>query len=193
MGDVEQMIMQLAEQQVVEAAQVIEDALDDQIREMDKMDEDDLEALRERRLAALKKNFAQQKEWLAKGNGTYSELPDQKDFFDLAKNCDRLVCHFYRPTTWRCSLYDRALDRLAKKHLGTRFVKIDAEKSPFLVERLKIWMIPSVIIIVKGQAAHTICGFDEVGGDDFPLEALENVLRSHKGIIGDRSVAEDED
>lgn len=189
----EEAIQKQLEDHVVQAAQAIEDAIDDKIAQLDKMDEDDLEALRERRMAQLKKSVSQQKEWLALGNGTYSELGDQKEFFELVKGPDRLVAHFYRPTTWRCEIFDRHLSRLCKKHLGTRFIKVNAEKSPFLVDRLKIWMIPSLVLIVKGKAVHTICGFDEVGGDDFDVEALEAVFRKHGAIVGDRTAADDDD
>jgi hypothetical protein len=42
-------------------------------------------------------------------------------------------------------------------------VKIDAEKSPFLVERLSIVMLPSILCIKDGRTEHTIVGFDEMG------------------------------
>ena len=44
-----------------------------------------------------------------------------------------------------------------------QFVKIDAEKSPFLVERLAIVMLPSILCIKDGKTVHTIVGFDELG------------------------------
>lgn len=44
-----------------------------------------------------------------------------------------------------------------------QFVKIDAEKSPFLVERLKITILPSILCIKDGKTVHTIQGFDEFG------------------------------
>ena len=36
---------------------------------------------------------------------------------------------------------------LAKQHIETRFVKIQAEKSPFLAERLKIVVLPTLALI----------------------------------------------
>ena len=41
--------------QLIKAAQVVEEQLDAEIERMEKMDEDDLEALRQKRMAGLKK------------------------------------------------------------------------------------------------------------------------------------------
>ena len=58
--------------------------------------------------------------------------------------------------------------RLAWSHVETRFVKINAEKNPFLVERLGILMMPTIVLIKNGKTDHAIHGFDEFGGtDDF--------------------------
>lgn len=47
-------------------------------------------------------------------------------------------------------------------------LQIDAEKSPFLVERLKIWMLPTLAVIKKEKTTDYIVGLDELGGtDDF--------------------------
>lgn len=36
---------------------------------------------------------------------------------------------------------------LAKQHVETRFVKVQAEKSPFLAEKLKIVVLPTIALI----------------------------------------------
>ena len=77
-----------------------------------------------------------------------------------------MVCHFYRGATWRCQVIDRHLGDLAPAHPETRFVKIDAEKSPYLVEKLGVVVLPSVLCIKNGKVVHTIVGFDEFGGAD---------------------------
>ena len=46
---------QLLEQQLMAAANVVEQQLDSEIEKLDKMDKDELEILRERRIAAMKK------------------------------------------------------------------------------------------------------------------------------------------
>lgn len=79
-----------------------------------------------------------------------------------------MICHFYRGSTWRCELVDKHLTALAPKHMETRFVKIDAEKCPFLVERLNIVLMPTIIMTKDNVAVDRIEGFDQLGGtDDF--------------------------
>ena len=47
-------------------------------------------------------------------------------------------------------------------------MKIDAEKHPFLVEKLGIILMPTMVLIKGGHTDHAIHGFDEFGGtDDF--------------------------
>lgn len=44
-----------------------------------------------------------------------------------------------------------------------QFCKIDAEKSPFLVERLQIVTLPTILCIKDGKTVHQVVGFDEFG------------------------------
>ena len=53
----------------------------------------------------------------------------------------------------------------------------------YLVEKLGIVVMPTLIIIKERKAVHHIRGFDELGGtEDFSTEALEWVLGAHGGI-----------
>lgn len=88
---------------------------------------------------------------MLKGHGVYKEIPSEKDFFDEIKNSKRAVVHFYRPTTDRCTIFDKHLEIIAPKYLEARFVKLNAEKAPFLCERLNIRVIPTLLLIVDGQ------------------------------------------
>ena len=52
-------------------------------------------------------------------------------------------------------------------------LQIDAEKSPFLVERLKIWMLPTLALIKSEKTVDYVVGLDELGGtDDFKTDTL---------------------
>lgn len=88
---------------------------------------------------------------MLKGHGVYKEIPSEKDFFDEIKSSKRAVVHFYRPTTDRCTIFDKHLEIIAPKYLEARFVKLNAEKAPFLCERLNIRVIPTLLLIVDGQ------------------------------------------
>lgn len=48
-----------------------------------------------------------------------------------ARASERLVCHFYRSSR-PCDSMHRHLALLAAQHLETKFVKLQAEKAPFL-------------------------------------------------------------
>jgi hypothetical protein len=119
----------------------------------------------------------------SQGHGEYRECHDQKQFFEDLKKEARAVVHFYRPATRRCEVVDKHLDALARKHIETKFMRVDAEKSPFLAERLKIWMLPTIVCIRDGRTDHSIVGFDELGGsDNFTTEQLEQLLLTH-GVL----------
>lgn len=94
---------QILEQQVLTVAKVVEDKLDDEIAALDKLDIDDLEALRERRLQQMKKMAEKRSRWISLGHGDYSEIPNEKEFFSVVKASERVVCHFYRDN-WACKV-----------------------------------------------------------------------------------------
>jgi len=158
----------------MKAANVVEQHLDAEINRLDNLDDDDLEKIRERRMKALRKAQSQKHEWLQKGHGTLSELPSEKDFFDVCKQSTSVVCHFYKNSTFRCKILDEHLKKLAEQHLETRFVKLDVEKAPFLTSRFNIHVIPTMGIVKDGKTQGFIVGFAEFGNsDDFTTEMLE--------------------
>ncbi|KAJ0077085.1 hypothetical protein Patl1_35294 [Pistacia atlantica] len=169
-------VQEIVEKQVLTVAKAVEDKLDEEITALDRLDMDDIEALRERRLQQMKKMAEKRNRWISLGHGEYSEIPVEKDFFSIVKASDRVVCHFYRDN-WPCKVMDKHLSILAKKHIETRFVKIHAEKSPFLAERLKIVVLPTLALIKNAKVDDYVVGFDELGGtDEFSTEELEERL-----------------
>lgn len=180
-----QSVHKVIENQVLTVAKAVEETLDEEISrlDLDRLDEDDLEQLRQKRLQEMKKMTAKRKHWLSLGHGEYQEIPSEKDFFAAAKASERVVCHFYREN-WPCKVMDKHLSVLAKQHLETRFVKIHAEKSPFLAERLKIVVLPTLALIKNAKVDDYVVGFDELGGtDEFRTEDLEERLAKSKIIV----------
>jgi len=164
---------------ILRAALDQEAALDAEIEQVDSLlnNKDDLEELRRKRLEEMKNEHKRKSQMTQVGHGTYEEVMGEKEFFAEAKKSEKVVVHFFRPSAWRCEIVDKHLKALAVKHWGTRFIKINAEKSPYLSEKLHIWMLPSVVLVKGGKTEHTIVGLDELGGEeDFPTEALEEVL-----------------
>ncbi|XP_045203350.2 thioredoxin domain-containing protein 9-like [Mercenaria mercenaria] len=159
---------------LLQATKVVEQQLDSEIERLDKLDEDDFEVLRQKRMDALKKAQQQKQEWMSKGHGKYTEVADEKEFFDTCKKSKKVVCHFYRDSTFRCKIVDKHLELLAPKHLETKFIKINAEKCKFLVDKLRIVVLPTICIAIDGKTQDYIVGFDDLGGnDEFPTEMLE--------------------
>lgn len=162
------------EQQLVNAAKAVEQQLDAEIEKLDKMDEDDIESLRRKRMQQMKKAQDQKREWLSLGHGKYEEIAEEKDFFDVCKKSKNVACHFYRDSTFRCKIVDKHFEILAAKHIECRFVKINAEKCPFLTQRLKIKVIPTMLLTKDAKTKDYIVGFDDLGGtDEFSTEMLE--------------------
>lgn len=165
---------QILQQTIVSAASQLEKQLDDQIEKIDAMDTDDLEVLRQRRIEELKQFAKKKQEWLENGHGHYEELPNEKLFFELTKKSPNIVCHFYRDSTERCKIVDKHLKILAKQHIETRFCKVNAEKSPFLTQRLRIQVIPTIALIKDSKTKDFIVGFTDLGNkDDFSTAMME--------------------
>ncbi len=69
------------------------------------------------------------------------------------------------------------LFKICREHEEARFVRLDAEKAPFFINKLAIQMLPTVIMFIDGVAQDRIVGFDELGAcDDFPTIALTRRL-----------------
>lgn len=111
------------------------------------------------------------------GHGAYTEIHSEKELLGITTAERACVVHFAHADFARCRVMDRHLTSLAPAHLHTRFVRIDVAKCPFLVERLKIQVLPCVIPFVDGIGRERILGFEGLGGvDDFKTGALESTL-----------------
>jgi hypothetical protein len=127
----------------------------------------------------------QREEWRQAGHGEVRLIDGDKDFFKEAK-CERFVCHFFRENNWPCKVMDKHLNEMAPLHLETKFARINAEKAPFVTEKLRIWMLPSLAVCKDGKIIDYIVGFDELGGsDDFPMSRLRMAIAARGGINWD--------
>ncbi|KAK8923892.1 hypothetical protein KSP39_PZI019099 [Platanthera zijinensis] len=168
-------IKEILEKQVLTVAQAVEDKLDEEIAALGRLDLDDFDALRERRLQQMKKMAEKRNRWMLLGHGDYTEI-SEKEFFAIVKASERVICHFYREN-WPCKVIDKHLSILAKQHIETRFVKVHAEKSPFLTERLRVMVLPTLALVKNAKVDDYVVGFDELGGsDEFSTEVLEERL-----------------
>jgi hypothetical protein len=106
--------------------------------------------------------------------GAYEEI-SEGDFLEAVTKTERVVCHFFHREFERCRIMDKHLGELARKHFGTRFIKLSAPDAPFFVEKLQVRMLPCVVMFVGGVAVDRIVGFDTLGAaDDFPTTQVKH-------------------
>mmetsp|Transcript_12414 Transcript_12414/g.20571 ORF Transcript_12414/g.20571 Transcript_12414/m.20571 type:complete len:253 (-) Transcript_12414:81-839(-) len=189
-GSANQLVGQATASALLQSAHQQEVALDTELDQYDSLlqNDDALDALRERRLASMRAHQQQRNKWKDLGHGTYEELTGvdtAKAFFDQTKASDRLVVHFYRPSTRYCDVYHNHLMTIAKEHLETKFLKLNVESTndgnqglQYLIDKLGITVMPTVLLIKNRKAVHHLRGFDaSVGGTpDFPTVLLKHVL-----------------
>uniref|UniRef100_K3X3H2 Thioredoxin domain-containing protein n=1 Tax=Globisporangium ultimum (strain ATCC 200006 / CBS 805.95 / DAOM BR144) TaxID=431595 RepID=K3X3H2_GLOUD len=153
-------------EKVLQSLEEQEQQLDQTIKRLEEADDDELERLRERRMQQMKQNAFKAQELRAKGHGEYATITDTKEFFEVMKQSDKTVVHFFTPANAFCELVDGHLERLSKHHIETRFIRLNAEKSEYLVDKLGVWMIPCIALIKDQKVVKMIQGLDELGGTD---------------------------
>lgn len=139
-------------------------------------DEAVLAKIHAKRMLQMKAATNKQLELKQKGHGEYQEI-SEPEFLDSVTKSMYCVCHFYHKDFVACKVVDKHLRILAKKHVPTRFINIDAEKTPFFVKKLQIKVLPCVIFFKDGVAIDRLVGLEELGGDmDFTTRLLEKRL-----------------
>jgi hypothetical protein len=96
----------------------------------------ELRMLRDARLREIKKSHQEKFENLGKGHGQYREIT-QDEFLAEVTSSARVICHFYHNDFPRCKIMDHHLQRIVGRHIETKFIKLNAEKAPFFVEKVK--------------------------------------------------------
>ncbi|KAI5854752.1 thioredoxin-like protein [Tricharina praecox] len=136
-----------------------------------------LDGFRERRLQQLHDEFARAAAHRSGGGGTYLNVEDEKAVMDITTNNKNSVVHFFHSDFRRCKILDTHLELLAPKHPECRFVRIEVEKAPFLVERLGVRVLPCLMSFIDGKQVARIEGFERLGNSDsFRTVRLEELL-----------------
>lgn len=187
------------------AAAVQEQLIENEIRQYDCLLEDDdaIGKLRQRRLQEMKQQEQNRQLHLQNGHGHYTDISAgsndiAKEFFSITKQSENVVVHFYKSSSAHiCDALHKHLSILATKCLETRFIKINVEPClndssigtttnngiTYLVEKLHVSIMPTVVLIKNRQVVHKIQGYDELGGTtSFTTRSLLNILRSHNVI-----------
>jgi hypothetical protein len=181
-GQMAQSRMQSAkDKQALVVASTVEQMLDKQLDDMG--GEDELERLRAKRIEGMREAQRRREEGRRNGHGSLRDVADQKQFFSEVKESEFCVAHFYRSTTRFCAIVDMHMAKLAPAHLETKFLRIDAEKSQYLVEQLQVVVMPTVLMIKDAKVIDRIEGFNQLGGTEhFSTATFEQRLRLSKVI-----------
>ena len=129
------------------------------MREFEGANDPELERLRAARIHEMREKQSELAENKAKGHGEYRTI-FQDDFLNECLGSKYVAVHFYHKEFQRCSIMDFHLERIAPLHLSCKFVKIDAEKAPFFVQKLQVRTLPTLIVFESGKAINRLTGFD---------------------------------
>ncbi|TYZ58025.1 hypothetical protein PybrP1_012842 [[Pythium] brassicae (nom. inval.)] len=147
---------------------------------LDELEDDpELERLRTLRMSQLKQAYEAKQELLAKGHGEYREI-SQDEFLAEVTASPRVAVHFYHNDFERCKIVDMHLSRLAKTHIECKFLKLNAEKAPFFVQKLAVRVLPTIVCFRDGVAFPSrVVGFDGLTADDEEEESAAFGSRGH--------------
>lgn len=162
-------------------------------------DEDsELRLLREKRLREIQSAQRQKLEDIGKGHGQYRNIV-QDEFLNEVTSSMYTVCHFYHNEFEKCKVMDHHLHILAKRHIETKFVKIDAAKTPFFVQKLSVRMMPTLIFFVDGVAKGKLIGFEGLSDglpiyqeDEWKTIKLARLL-GKEGMINKENIVDDDE
>ncbi|OOF92254.1 hypothetical protein ASPCADRAFT_176120 [Aspergillus carbonarius ITEM 5010] len=122
------------------------------------------------------------------GDSLYPTIASDQALLDFTTQTHRCVIHFAHPNFARCSTMDEHIRALAARHHEVRFARVDVRNTPFVVERLKIRVLPCVIGFKNGVGVERVVGFEGLasggrdGTDEFSTATLEKRL-VWKGIL----------
>ncbi|PWW79379.1 thioredoxin-like protein, partial [Tuber magnatum] len=168
-----------------------EDEDEDTLLEELESDTAALDAFREKRVQQLHNELHRARLMQSLSHGAYTPATNEREVLTHTTASKFSVVHFFHKDFNRCKIMDSHLEVLARKHFDTKFTSIDVEKAPFLVERLKVRVLPCVIAFVDGKSVDRIEGFAELGNTDgFSTKMLELRLLAC-GVLVREKVDED--
>lgn len=84
----------------------------------------------------IRSQHQQKIENLGKGHGQYREIT-QDEFIQEITSSMIVICHFFHRDFQKCEIMNLHLSKLAQRHIESKFVRINAEKTPFFVEKVR--------------------------------------------------------
>ncbi|CAO3630794.1 unnamed protein product [Mucor hiemalis] len=142
--------------------------------ELEREEDNDVATMREKRIKEIQNELNRRHARAENQHGLYTDITKEKEFMDITTSEKYVVGHFY---------HKDFRNSLAEKYYDTRFIKIEVQNAPFLVEKLQIKVLPCVMAWVNGYAQTKIVGFDDLGNTDgFATAAIELKL-IHAGVL----------
>eukprot|EP01083_Nonionella_stella_P094666 265675_1 len=141
-----------------------------------------VEQYKARRMAELEVEFDTKLKVKPITHGDYEDV-QESEFLRVVTSSEYVVCAFYHRDFERCLIVDKHISIIAEKHPTTKFIKVNAEKAQFFVQKLAIRQLPAILMFTDGIAVDRIVGFEELGGvDDFKTRTMEFRL-AKSGVI----------
>ncbi|CAI4055611.1 hypothetical protein N7582_000384 [Saccharomyces uvarum] len=167
-----------------------EENLEEILAELDKeLDEDHefLSAYRSERLQEISDHLKQVKKNVQDdGYGKLQYIDNEADAIKICTKTNMVVIHFELESFGKCQYMNEKLEILARRHLTTRFIKVNVGTCPFLVNKLNVKVLPFVLGYKNGLEKVRYVGFSRLGNDPngFDIKRLEESL-ALAGVIED--------
>mmetsp|Transcript_14476 Transcript_14476/g.12280 ORF Transcript_14476/g.12280 Transcript_14476/m.12280 type:complete len:155 (+) Transcript_14476:139-603(+) len=124
-----------------------------------------------------KKKNIQDKEnlWL----GEYTEIVES-EFLPYVTKAKFSAVHFYHMDFERCKIIDMHLAKIAPEHKECKFLKLNADKAPFFIQKLGIKVLPTICLFKDGVLMDQVIGFQDLGNkDDFKtIDLVRRLVKS---------------
>ncbi|KAK2964176.1 putative Thioredoxin [Blattamonas nauphoetae] len=145
--------------------------------------DDELEAIRKKRLQYLKEKQEENLRAIAAGGGRLRDI-EENQFLPEVTGTKWAVVSFYHHTFNRCAILHSHLEKLAPKYPTIKFLKIDVEKCPFFVEKLKVRVLPELLYFHDGINTARSTGFEDFGNQDtFETRLIEERMAKEGMIV----------
>ena len=136
--------------------------------------DDDIELWRKARLLELKKASS------GPSNKTIFPEMTEREFFDGVLQREggnqKVVLHLCKETFETCKILNKLLENIAMQCASVTFVRINAEKAPFLVQKFDVNVLPTLLLFRDEVCIGRIVGLDQFGGLDVNEEQIRNEI-----------------
>lgn len=130
------------------------------------LDEDpELDAIRARRIAQLKATQESHATHLALGHGCVRTINQDEFLPECTGKSEFVAVHFFHKEFERCKIMDHHLKIVAPLHIDCKFLRMDAERCPFFIQKLQVKTLPTLIVFREGKIVDKLTGFEGLAVD----------------------------